>query len=79
MGASERPFGEGCWSCGSSDYKTNKCPMREAKATENGREGPGGHGLSGGRAPSGSSRSVVSSGGVVRPGTGTQGPAGRIH
>ena len=32
-GASERPIGEGCWSCGSADRKKNKCPTREAKAT----------------------------------------------
>ena len=78
-GASERPIGEGCWSCGSTDHKKHKCPTREAKATEDGRGEAGGRGLSGSRAPSGSSRPAVSSGGIVRPGAGMQGPAGRTR
>ena len=41
-GASKRPIGEGCWSCGSTDHKKNKCPTRQAKATEDGRGGAGG-------------------------------------
>ena len=78
-GASERPIGEGCWSCGSTDHKKNKRPTREAKAIEGCRGGAGGRGPSGGRAPSGSSRPATSSRGVVRPGTGTQEPAGRTR
>ena len=78
-GASERPIGEGCWSCSSTDHKKNKCPTREVKATEDGREEADGRGPSGGRAPSGTSRPATSSGGVVRPGTGTQEPAGRTR
>ena len=49
------------------------------KTTEDGREGAGGRGASGDRAPSGSSRPSTSSGGVVRPGTGTQEPADRTR
>ena len=70
-GASERPIGEGCWSCESTDHNKNKCPTREAKATEDGRGGTGGRGPSRGRAASGSSPPATSSGGVVCPGTGT--------
>ena len=73
LDASERPIGEGCWSCGSTDHK---CPTREAKATEDGRGAAGGRGPSGGRAASGSSPPATSSGGVVRAGKGTQEPAG---
>ena len=75
-GTSGRSTGEGCWSCGSVHRKKSNFPTREVKATEDGRGGVGGLGPSKGRAPSGSSRLAVSSGGVVRPGTGTQGPAG---
>ena len=38
-GASERPIGEGRWSCGSTDHKKNKYPTRDAKATETSRGG----------------------------------------
>ena len=71
-GASERPIGEGCWSCGSTDHNKNKCPTREAKATEDGRCGAGGRGPPRGRAARGSSPPAKNSCGVVRPGTGTQ-------
>ena len=79
MGASGRPIGKGCWSCGSTDHNNNKCSMREAKAAANARVGAGGRGTSGGRAQSGSSRPVERSGWVMRPRTGTQGPAGRTR
>ena len=36
--AFERPIGESCWSCSSTDHKKNKRPTREVKATEDGRE-----------------------------------------
>ena len=70
-GASKRPIGEGCWSYDSTAHNKNKCPTREAKATEDGRGGTGGRGPSRGRAASGSSPPATSSGGVVCPGTGT--------
>ena len=79
-GASERPIGEGCWSYGSTDHtKKNKCSTRDAKVTDDGRGGAGDRGQSGGRAPSRSSRPTTSSGGVMRPGTGTQEPAVRTR
>ena len=78
-GASERPIGEGCWSCGSTDHNKNKCPTREAKATEDGRGGAGGRGPSRGCAAGGSSPPAKGSGGVVRRGTGTQEPVGRTR
>ena len=78
-GASARPIEESCWSCGSTEHKKKKCFPRETKATQDGRGGAGDRGPSGGRTPSGSLQSNVNSGGVVRPGTGTQGPAGRTR